>query len=299
MLAYALAVIVFGAWVRITGSGAGCGQHWPTCHGEVVHRPQSIETHIELSHRYSSGLLLVLAGGLLIWALRRFERPHPARWGAALGVVFLIIEALLGAGLVMFELVADDDSIARAIVMAIHLTNTCVLMGALATAAWTGVGTGVGQAERRPRLRGSGSRGWLLVGALLLVLAISTSGAVTALGDTLYPVADDGRVVAHLVDDQSLTAHFLQRMRVVHPIVAIVGGLALAWLAIGLPGMDARPTLRRLGNVVAGLVVAQLCAGVLNVMLSAPGWMQLVHLALATTLWTSLVVLTLEAVDTG
>jgi cytochrome c oxidase assembly protein subunit 15 len=291
VLGYTLAVIVFGAWVRITGSGAGCGQHWPTCHGEVVHRPQSIETVIELTHRVTSGLSLVFAVGLMIWARSRFRRPHPARTASVLAVVFLLIEALLGAGLVAFGLVEDDDSIARAVVMAIHLTNTCVLMGALAAAAWTGVD---GSGRGLPSLRGSPA--WLLGAALLAVLLVSMSGAVTALGDTLFPVAADGTVREHLASDRSVTAHFLQRMRIVHPILAVGVGLYLLWLSISLPGMsgfDADHTVRRLGNLVAGLVLAQLCAGVANIMLSAPGWMQLVHLALATCLWTSVVVLAL------
>jgi heme A synthase len=291
VLGYTLAVIVFGAWVRITGSGAGCGQHWPTCHGEVVHRPQSIETVIELTHRVTSGLSLIFALGLMAWARARFRKSHPARIASVLAVVFLLVEALLGAGLVAFGLVEDDDSIARAVVMAIHLTNTCVLMGALAAAAWTGVD---GDERGLPKLRGSPA--WLLGAALLAVLLVSMSGAVTALGDTLFPVAADGTVREHIAGDQSVTAHFLQRMRIVHPILAVGVGLYLLWLSIALPGMsavDADPTVRRLGNLVAGLVLAQLCAGMANIMLSAPGWMQLVHLALATCLWTAVVVLAL------
>lgn len=291
VLGYTLAVIVFGAWVRITGSGAGCGQHWPTCHGEIVHRPQSIETVIELTHRVTSGLSLVFAVGLLGWAFKRFRKAHPARTASVLAVAFLLVEALLGAGLVAFGLVDDDDSIARAVVMAIHLTNTCVLMGALAAAAWTGV-DGLDRRPQRPR----GSEGWLLGAALIAVLLVSMSGAVTALGDTLFPVAADGTVREHIAGDRSVTAHFLQRMRIVHPILAVGVGLYLLWLAIALPataGLERDATVRRLGNLVAGLVLAQLCAGVANIMLSAPGWMQLVHLALATCLWTAVVVLAL------
>jgi cytochrome c oxidase assembly protein subunit 15 len=291
VLGYTLFVIVFGAWVRITGSGAGCGQHWPTCHGEIVHRPESIETMIELTHRVTSGLSLVFALGLMIWALRRFAPLHPARTASVLAVVFLLVEALLGAGLVAFGLVEDDDSVARAVVMAIHLTNTCVLMGALGAAAWTGV-DGVDRRPRRPR----GSLGYLMGAALAAILLVSMSGAVTALGDTLFPIAADGTVREHIAGDQSVTAHFLQRMRIVHPILAIGVGLYLLWLAIAVPGMsgvDGDASVRRLGNIVAGLVLAQLCAGVANIMLSAPGWMQLLHLALATALWTAMVVLTL------
>jgi cytochrome c oxidase assembly protein subunit 15 len=288
LLAYTLGVIVFGAWVRITGSGAGCGQHWPTCHGEVVHRPESIETVIEMTHRMTSGLCLLAAGVFVAWAFKRFDRRHPARAGSLIAFVFLLVEALLGAGLVLLGLVADDDSVARAVLMAVHLTNTCILMGGLAVAAWTGV-------AGRPRpQRPRGKLAWLLGATLIAVLAVSMSGAVTALGDTLFPVAADGTVREHLASDQSITAHFLARMRIVHPLLAAGVGLYLLWFSIALPGMpDGEPTVRRLGNLVAGLVLAQLCAGVVNIMLSAPGWMQLVHLALATCLWTALVVLAL------
>ncbi len=288
-LAYTVLVIVFGAWVRVSGSGAGCGQHWPTCHGEIVHRPESIETVIEMTHRVTSGLCLLGVFGLAIWGFVRFRRPHAIRIGLVASMILIITEALLGAGLVLLELVGKNDSVSRAIMMAVHLSNTSLLTGAMAYVAWASDG------DRRARLRPLSSGTWLLLGGLALLLALSMSGGVTALGDTLYPVGEDGTIVEHLVADQSVTAHFLQRMRVFHPIFAVVVGLYLLWLAIALPGMSDKLELRRLGNLVAGLVVAQLCAGVVNIMLSAPGWMQLVHLALATCLWIVLVLLTLSA----
>lgn len=294
LLAYTVLVIVFGAWVRISGSGAGCGQHWPTCHGEIMHAPKSVETVIELTHRVTSGLCMLGAFGLLIWGLKVFRRPHPVRWGVVLAMVFMIFEALLGAGLVLLELVGKNDSVSRAVMMAIHLSNTCLLTGAMAFVAWYADERGGGRALQ---LRGAGLSAWLLIGGLVLVVVVSMSGAVTALGDTLYPVAADGTIEQHLIADQSPTAHFLQRMRIVHPLLAVASGLYLLWLAIALPGMPNQPRVRSLGNLVAGLTVAQLCAGVVNIMLSAPGWMQLVHLALATCLWIALVLLSLAALS--
>jgi heme A synthase len=288
-------VIVFGAWVRISGSGAGCGQHWPTCHGEIMHAPKSVETAIELTHRVSSGLCMLGAFGLMIWGLRLHPRPHAVRWGVVLAMVFMIFEALLGAGLVLLELVGKNDSVSRAVVMAIHLSNTCLLTGAMAFVAWY---SDARDGAAAVRLRVRGLPAWLLIGSLVLVVLVSMSGAVTALGDTLYPVAADGTVVEHLTGDQSVTAHFLQRMRVIHPLLAVAVGLYLLWLAIALPGLPNEPRVRTLGNLVAGLTVAQLCAGVVNIMLSAPGWMQLVHLALATCLWIALVLLSLAALST-
>ena len=138
VLGYTVLVILFGAWVRITGSGAGCGEHWPSCHGDLVPRNPTVATVIEFTHRLTSGLCLfaVLA---LVWAARRtFPRGHAARTGAALAVLFTITEALVGAGLVRFGLVDKNDSIARAVVMSIHLINTSLLTGALAYAAWSG-----------------------------------------------------------------------------------------------------------------------------------------------------------------
>jgi cytochrome c oxidase assembly protein subunit 15 len=280
VLAYTFAVIVFGAWVRISGSGAGCGQHWPTCHGEVVHLPESIETMIELTHRVTSGLSLVMAIGLLFWGMARFPRPSLVRRGVGLAMVFMIFEALIGAGLVLLELVGRNDSISRAVVMAIHLSNTCFLTGAMTMAAWAAPG--------HPPLRWKGHASTLLIGGLIGIVLVSMSGAVTALGDTLYPV--EGEWVA-----TSTGAHFLQRMRVVHPLLAIGVALYLLWIAIALPLQPSGDRLRKIANACAGLVVAQLCAGVVNIMLSAPGWMQLVHLALATLVWIGFVLLTLEA----
>src|SRR5690606_7460601 len=135
-LAYNLGVIAWGAYVRATGSGAGCGSHWPLCNGEVIPRSPTAETLIEFSHRVTSGLALLLVVVMVVWARRLFPKGHPARLGAWLSLGVMVLEALLGAGLVLFGLVADDDSVARAVVMGLHLVNTLVLLGARTLAAW-------------------------------------------------------------------------------------------------------------------------------------------------------------------
>jgi heme A synthase len=181
VLVYNLLVIMWGAYVRATGSGAGCGNHWPLCQGEVVPRPQQIETMIEFSHRLSSGLALLVVIVLFIWAFRAYPKGHPVRLGGSLSLFFIITEALVGAGLVLFELVAYNTSLARAMVMALHLVNTFLLLGALTLTAWWGSG------GRPLRLRGQGSLIWLLAIGLVGMLILGASGGVTALGDTLYP----------------------------------------------------------------------------------------------------------------
>src|SRR5690606_23810418 len=176
-LAYTLLVILWGGYVRASGSGAGCGAHWPLCNGEVVPRSATAETLIELTHRVTSGLALPLVLVLLAWAFRAFPKGSPVRKGAAFVVAFMVLEAAVGAGLVLFEQVAYNASIGRAYWMASHLVNTFLLLGALTLTAHAARGGAM------PRLRGSGRRGPLVGGALLGLLVLGASGAVTALGD--------------------------------------------------------------------------------------------------------------------
>jgi hypothetical protein len=178
-LGYNVLVILWGAFVRATGSGAGCGSHWPTCNGQIIPRDPSIETLIEFSHRLTSGLAFLLVLAMLIWAFRAYPRRHIVRLGAVLSMVFMITEALVGAGLVLFERVATDVSYARAVWMAAHLLNTFILLLFIILTAWWASG-----GARFP-LRGQGWTGAATLGALVLMTVIGMSGAVTALGDTL------------------------------------------------------------------------------------------------------------------
>src|SRR5690349_12155862 len=130
VVAFLVLVILWGAIVRATGSGAGCGNHWPTCNGEIIPAPETIERMIEFGHRVTSGLSGFLVLGLLIWAFRSNfpENKVFIRWMAVLTFVFIIIEGGLGAALVRFELVAENASSTRAIVIALHLGNTLILL---------------------------------------------------------------------------------------------------------------------------------------------------------------------------
>jgi heme A synthase len=287
-LAYTLFVILFGAWVRITGSGAGCGQHWPTCHGEIIHRPASVETVIELTHRLTSSLDGVLVIALVVLAVRAFARGHAVRRASVLALVFVILEGLVGALLVREELVADDDSVARAVVMAIHLVNTALLTAAMAAAAW------LARAESALERRRLGASEWLVLAAMAGMLLTSMSGAVTALGDTLYPVEAGSDLGQRLATDQGLTAHFLQRMRILHPLMAVALALGLFYVASAVAERHPGAAVRRWVRWTIALTAAQVGAGAVNILLSAPGWMQIVHLGLANLLWIALVLLALS-----
>lgn len=280
VLALNIAVILWGAYVRASGSGAGCGRSWPTCNGEIVPRSPSAATLIELTHRLTSGLALIAVVVLLVGARRVFERGHPVRRGAAWAMVFMLGEAAIGAGIVLFELVADNESMARALFMAVHLGNTFLLLAALAlTAHWAGGAPPLtlrGQ-PRRSRLAG------LSLGCAFL---IGVSGAVAALGDTLFPVDSLGEAIQQ---DLSPTSHLLIQLRISHPLIAIAASLVLLHFIATVRRDPERRAARRFANLLNVLIFVQITAGAVNVVLLAPIWMQLLHLLLADLLWIALV----------
>jgi heme A synthase len=279
VLAYNVGVILWGAYVRATGSGAGCGSHWPLCNGVVIPRAPATATIIEFSHRLTSGLALVAVIVLLVWTWKRVPRPHPARVGAALSVLFMLTEAAVGAGLVLFRLVADNASMARALFVAVHLLNTFVLLGCITlTAWWLSGGPAV-------QIAGRGRRYAAVLALLGALLLSSSSGAIAALGDTLYP---QGSLSAALQADLSPASHILIRLRVFHPVLAAATALALLLAAPRL-AKGGSPAAPRLASIVAAAAVAQIVAGIFNVLLLAPVWMQLVHLLVADVLWVSVV----------
>lgn len=286
VLLYTLAVILWGAYVRATGAGAGCGSHWPLCNGAVIPRPERIETLIEFSHRLSSGLLGILILVQLVWAWRSYAAGHLVRRGAVYSFVFMVTESGIGAGLVLFELVAHNSSAMRAFSGALHLVNTFLLVGALTLTTWWAMG-GAGV-----RLRGQGQAGrMLLLGAVLLLLLGST-GAITALGNTLFPAES---LAAGVAQDFAPTSHFLVRLRIWHPVLAVAASLYLLWVARWLG--EKRPffAVQPLSRLLPLLVLLQLTAGVVNVLLLAPIWLQLVHLLLADLLWITFVLLAAAA----
>ncbi|NTU81899.1 MAG: heme A synthase [Chloroflexales bacterium] len=286
VLIYNLAVIVWGAFVRATGSGAGCGQHWPLCNGQVMPRAEQVETLIEFAHRLTSGLAGLLVIGMVVWAVRAYPKGHLARRGAWLSLVMIIIEGLLGAGLVLLQLVADNSSVARAVAMSIHLVNTLLLIGIITLTAWWGQGGGA------LRLRGQGLVGVLLWTAIVAVALLGVSGAITALGDTLFPAASLQHGIKQDLDPYS---HFLIRLRIYHPILAVVTGVYL--IIVGQVVARQRPSeaTKVASALLILLFVAQLAVGVINIALLVPVTVQLIHLLMADLVWVALVLLAASA----
>jgi heme A synthase len=266
-------VILWGAFVRASGSGAGCGSNWPLCQGEIIPQPQQIETVIEFSHRLSSGLALLAVVALVIWGFRAYPKGHGVRKGVVWTGIFMILEALIGAGLVLLEYTALNVSLGRAIWMAGHLVNTFLLLAALSLTVWWAKG------GDRLRLRGHGAVGWtywLLVAGMFV---LGASGAVTALGDTLT-------ITGGISPQENTLVNTLVELRIFHPLIAFaVFGLAL--LAVWTANRNGRANagMQRYGQAIVILFIVQLLLGALNVQLRAPVWLQMAHLLLTSTIW--------------
>jgi len=275
-------VILWGAYVRATGSGAGCGEHWPLCNGEVLPRAPEIETVIEFTHRLTSGLALILVAVLVVWAFRTRPRGDRLRFWAVVSAAFIVSEALLGAGLVLFGLVADDASPARAFVMIAHLLNTFALLAGLALAArWARV-------ERAPRGPVSVRPSALLLLSIVGLLLVASTGAVAALGNTLFPSLT---LAEGIQRDFSPTAHFLLRLRVLHPILGVAVAVLVSLTAAVTAFRHGAPRVLTLAASVIALVVLQVFCGFATLLMLAPVWLQLVHLLLADALWIAVVLL--------
>jgi heme o synthase len=290
VLVFNIGVILWGAFVRATGSGAGCGNHWPLCDGVVIPASPQFETMVELTHRATSGIAMLLVAGMLVWAFKAYPKGHRVRFGASLSSIFIIIEALLGASLVLFGWVGEDDSAARAVSISLHLVNTFILLAFLSLTAWWASG------GQWVRLRGQGIRMVGLGIAVAAMFLIGMSGAITALGDTLFPAESISDVLSR---ERSETNHFLKDLRVWHPVIAIVAGFYIAFMAGLFRMLSSSPQVQKFSMGLIGLYIIQLIAGGVNVILLAPVWMQLVHLLLADLVWILLVLLSAAVLAVG
>ncbi len=286
-LAFTLLVILWGALVRATGSGAGCGSHWPLCNGEVLPQEPGTHTLIEFAHRTTSGLSLLVVVVLAWWSRRVFpDHSHFVRRMARLSVIGMLLEAALGAGLVLLELVAHDKSVTRAISISLHLVNTSFLTASMTLLAAGAERSAQGLPLRafwpHPQLR---KRVLISLGAFLL---LGAAGAITALGDTLFKASS---LAEGIQMDLAPNAHFLLRLRVVHPALAVLWGvLTMGWLMSLRFRQDPGVLKTHPARTTALLLLANLVLGATNLLLLAPTFLQLAHLLMANLIWISLIV---------
>jgi cytochrome c oxidase assembly protein subunit 15 len=283
VVAWNIAVILWGAIVRATGSGAGCGNHWPLCNGEVIPTSPRIATMIEFTHRAMTGGATLTIFALLLWTFRATRGRHLARFTAIASTVLLLNEAFLGALLVKLGYVVNNQSLGRFIVLPIHLANTLLLLAALTLTAHF-------LSRQSGFMNGSVEYRFVPLSFLgiLATIAVGVTGSLAALGDTLFPSATLAQAFAQ---DMSSSSPWILRLRWVHPASSVVAAafiLAIIWIS----GAAKSPTRRKLAITVLGLIAFQFVLGGLDVLLRAPTWMQILHLLGADIFWVALIVLT-------
>ena len=274
VLGFMILVILWGAVVRATGSGAGCGDRWPLCNGDFFPHHPRIATIIEFTHRSMSGICTVLVAALISWTFVARPRGDRARKAVVWSGVLLVTEALLGAVLVLGGYVDHNTSDARVGVQCIHFTNTMLLLGALSLTWWW---------LREPSATGSLSRektrsrdvAWV---ALALTILTGATGSVAALADTLFPSPS---LREGLAQDFAANAPLLVHMRWLHPAAALLAFVASIVLC--------RHLSRRGVLWIGALLALQIVLGVVDMVALAPVGLQVLHLLGADLFWIALV----------
>ena len=257
--------------MRATGSGAGCGDHWPLCNGQILPHHPRLATVIEFTHRSMTGICTALTAGLIAWTFLAHPRSARARKASVWSGLLLLTEALLGAILVLGHFVEHNTSDLRVFVQAIHFTNTMLLLAALSLAWWW-------QKPRPEPLATNSFAPRLSAWALFLTILTGATGSVAALADTLFPAPT---LHAALLADLDPNSPLLIRMRWMHPAASFAAFLLIAALAFSL--RHGRPTLLL-------LLTAQFLLGIADVLTLAPLTLQVLHLLGADLLWCALVI---------
>jgi heme A synthase len=255
-------LIVLGGVVRITGSGLGCGDEWPICHGRLIPSFADIGTAIEWSHRLVAAIvstLVVLLAGL-VWRARRRTPPGPGRL-AYIALGLLIVQVLLGAVTVKLQLPPWT--------IVLHLATAMLLLAALiATAKQPTPGAS-------PGLMASGNAP--ASGAVVLVFITVLAGALTAnLGAASacvgFPLCNGQWIV---------TGNYLQYVQWAHRLLAYtMYAYLLAW---------ALATPRRAAIVLFGVATMQIAIAAVMVLRGFPMLLQAAHVAVGAAVWGSVV----------
>ncbi len=288
VVGYNILVIVWGALVRATGSGAGCGNHWPLCNGVVIPVSPGLHTLIEFTHRQMVTFSILAIAALAVWTWRATTKESAARLAAAASVILLVNEALLGALLVKLGYVTTNQSIGRVVMLSVHLSNTLLLLGALTLTAYL---LATGQHRRESPIDRSAAV-WAAAG-LLSTMVVGVSGSLAALGDTLFPSASLRSAVAA---DFATGSPWLIRVRWVHPVSAVFAAIFVLWL---VRRAGQRGTATKLVRTIALLLAMQFVLGIADVLLLAPVWLQLLHLLGADLFWVALITLAAKVIWQG
>ncbi len=286
LLAYNICVVLWGVFLRASKSGDGCGMHWLTCHGEVLPSSPQFKTVIEFTHRLMSAfdglLMLILLGwAFWIWYRGRERRQKSTLKMAAVSFFFVLTEGAIGAGLVLTGNTAETLTAARPFWMAAHLINTFILLAFITLTARSASGGAGLKFQIEPKYIGG------IVVGVVAIFVVSISGSIAALSNMIFP---SGTLLESMAKDFSETSHMLLRLRLLHPVTAILTSV----FVIFLTGWLAKERFGDRGvswwsNALAILILAQIAFGSATLLMLAPIVMQLGHLLFADAIWISFV----------
>lgn len=283
VLVYNIIVVVWGVFLRASKSGDGCGQYWLTCHNELIPTAPQMKTVIEFSHRIMSGLDFFIVLALMVLVLRKFAKGKQIRRFAVISFVFIITEALIGAGLVLTGNTAGANTAARPFWAIGHLMNTFILIGSLSLTAWLASGRSEFSLKNKTKYI------WLLIIGVIGFLFVGASGSLAALSSMLYETTS---LIEGLQQDFAGSSPILLRLRISHPILSILVGVGLIFLAGYLKAKaDGNKYVQKFSGVLSLLVLVQIVFGSLSLFLLAPILMQLGHLLIADLMWISFVLM--------
>lgn len=286
---YNVLVILWGVFLRASHSGDGCGQHWVTCQGEVIPSAPELKTLIEFSHRVTTVIAGFVVIALVVWAIRAFPKRHPVRLAAFLSLVLIVVEGLIGRGLVLTGNTAGNWTPTRPYWAAGHLINTFALLAVLTLTAW------FARDRQVPKRFLSVNLKLLLAIAAIGILLVGISGSMAALTNMLFPSAT---IAEGIAKDFAPDSHWLLRLRISHPLLAVSVGIYLIFIADLLKRKLASAAVARWANVLSILFIAQAIFGAVTLLTLAPIVMQLGHLFLADAVWIAFVVLAASAFGT-
>lgn len=288
---YTLIVILWGAWVRISHSGNGCGDHWPLCSGEFIPDLTQKKTWIEYTHRLMSGSygLLVI---FIFFKIRKMIQVNTtthtsnlnsnltsnltSNWLKRLNYalfILMIIEALLGALLVKAKLVTENDTLLRLVVMSIHQINSFLLTGCTFSMYLI--------FKNKSDLKAIASNFYLLA----LFLIIPATGAIASLSTTLFPTLS---LWQGIIQDFSQNSHIYIKLRILHPVFAIfIVSIIYYYSALKEKSFF---TFELLFIVTIGII---------TLLSHSPVYLKLLHLFLAHYLWGRLIQLFVNFPDSS
>ena len=268
---YGLVVSVFsiiaGAIVRATGSGDGCGASWPTCNGEIIPEFDTSSELIEFSHRSVSGVLLIIT---FIIFVKSFKDEVPTLqkkiiWSLTF---FVLLEALIGAVIVIYEWVGMNSSAPRIIAVPLHLVNTFGLLGAYTLLVHL-------TRNSKTTLNNFFDRGFKI--GLFLFLLSGATGSIAALADVIFPSES---FITGLAADFDTNSEVLTRLRILHPIVASALSLYLYSEANRLQN-----EYQVITKNIKLLILLGVLLGISNVISNIILPLSILHLLMADLLW--------------